>query len=265
MIMYLVSILLLFIFFIPSFAGIEVKVNGEKVESINNTVFTSIDDVVHLEHSANQSIQWVRYKPVLESYDVSMSLRPAMVIYKKEKVKYAQSIQLNKLEPGTYWFGQDIKADSLISANPVHFIHKDIIQLVVREDDTYTGYLTELLNLPFILPPRSVSSYGHQTDLRIGTDCAELAIYGQRRMGKDIPYCGPRNIYNYLDRSDKIKAGAILHFGFQVSVVYQDLDHDGNMDPEDLLIQAYKNKVEIVSLANSGLKDYPYQVWYWKE
>ena len=71
---------------------------------------------------------------------------------------------------------------------------------------------------------------GHQTDLRVCVDCAELAIYGKRRQGFNIPYCGPRGINNYLEEisPDSIFNGCIVHFGDQVDVIYSDEGVKGN-------------------------------------
>ena len=57
----------------------------------------------------------------------------------------------------------------------------------MREDDTFLGYLTELYNTPYIWA--SAGSAGvHQADRHIGSDCADLMVYGMRRAGKKIDY-----------------------------------------------------------------------------
>lgn len=60
-------------------------------------------------------------------------------------------------------------------------------RVTVRKDDTFLGYLTELYNTPYIWA--SAGSKGiHQADRNIGSDCADLMVYGMRRAGKDIDY-----------------------------------------------------------------------------
>lgn len=60
-------------------------------------------------------------------------------------------------------------------------------RVTVRKDDTFLGYLTELYNTPYIWA--SAGSKGvHQADRSIGSDCADLMVYGMRRAGKDIDY-----------------------------------------------------------------------------
>ena len=69
---------------------------------------------------------------------------------------------------------QPIKEDTLSSINILD--RPGVFQLIKRDSDDYVGYLEELLTVPFVMPPRLLHS-GHQTDLRLGVDCAELAIY----------------------------------------------------------------------------------------
>ena len=59
---------------------------------------------------------------------------------------------------------------------------ENTLEIVVRRDDTYVGYATELIGVPFVFWPKEVVG-GHQTDLRMGADCAATVIYGKRRMG----------------------------------------------------------------------------------
>ncbi|MEM6773147.1 MAG: hypothetical protein AAF597_21420, partial [Bacteroidota bacterium] len=70
---------------------------------------------------------------------------------------------------------------------------KDLMKVVLREGDDYLGYLSELRNLPYIFG--SAHRYGsHQAELGIGVDCADLAIYGLRRMGHELRYRSSRTL-----------------------------------------------------------------------
>lgn len=66
-------------------------------------------------------------------------------------------------------------------------LSKDVFRVTVRQDDTYKGYLTELLNTPYIFGSDGPAGR-HQADLLIGSDCADLTVYAARRAGKDVPY-----------------------------------------------------------------------------
>ena len=124
------------------------------------------------------------------------------------------------------------------------FMESSALQVIYRSDDSFLGYLSELMRSPFILYPKKTVC-GHQTDLLIGSDCAEFVIYGFRRLGVDIPYCGPRNIDQYLiplSENDVILPGDILHYGSQVAVYYEDKGIIGKIDGDDILLQSYGSK-----------------------
>ncbi|MCL2704371.1 MAG: hypothetical protein FWE91_12340 [Defluviitaleaceae bacterium] len=121
------------------------------------------------------------------------------------------------------------------------FLENGILQIVYRGDDSYLGYLSELMHSPFIMYPKN-TAYGHQTDLLIGSDCAAFVIYGMRRMGLDIPYCGPQNIHKYLiplSDDDTIKPGDILHYGSHLAVYYENKGMADSIDDDDILLQSY--------------------------
>lgn len=177
-----------------------------------------------------------------------------------DKFKLLDTFKLGTI----YITDKPVSFDTIATVNIMNNDCCEIMQLVKTEHDDYLGYLEELINVPFILPPRHLSGYGHQTDHRIAVDCAELAIYGKRRQGYNIPYCGPLRIVRYLQKIDSISSGAIIHYGFQVSVVYQDRGIPGILDDEDLLIHAYENKAEIVTLGKTNLKNKKYIPYIWK-
>ncbi len=167
-----------------------------------------------------------------------------------------------------------------------------VVQIVRRKDETYIGYLTELLNTPFIIAPMVTGDGYHETDIRMGSDCAAFAIYGRRREGYQVSYCGPRGIYKYLREIGKgpllpkkalntetyvnkdsqsikvgvdgIERGDIVHFGDQVSVFYEDLGLNGLLDKDDLLFQCYKDAPHITSIAHSGFYPKPIRIFKWK-
>lgn len=164
-----------------------------------------------------------------------------------------------------------------------------LLQVIYRSDDSYFGYLTELFNTPFILSPRRIDGY-HQTNERIGSDCAAFAIYGKRRQGYDVFYGGPRGIYNYLEpvidsviyldmhskdgiykdvnknpisTINTLKAGDIIHFKEQVSVFYKDEGILGLLDENDLLIQSYDKTPYITTIKDNGFYKKPFKIFRW--
>jgi hypothetical protein len=64
---------------------------------------------------------------------------------------------------------------------------RDVMRVTFRKDDSYLGYLTELLNTPYIFGSAGPDG-DNQTDNLIGSDCADFAVYGRRRMGQKTAF-----------------------------------------------------------------------------
>ncbi|HAA10273.1 MAG TPA: hypothetical protein DCE41_00720 [Cytophagales bacterium] len=247
--------------------GLSTAVNQE-VPVKRQTVTLGTQDSVTVW--AEAPVYWVVYQPVLREYD---NLKEGA--WHLEEIEYqpvllssvATTKQTFRLSAGTYLVGTqtDTTLNPIATIHPLHLQRTGTLQMVVQESDDYVGYLTELLGLPFVIPPKLLGNYGHQTDLRVGTDCAELAIYGRRRMGHPVPYGGPRGIREFLVPTDSVVPGTVVHYGFQVSVVYQDRGQPGLLDAEDLLIHAYQTQVAIERLGDVALWGMPYQLYQWKE
>ncbi|HET8859293.1 hypothetical protein [Marivirga sp.] len=260
----MIYLLILVSFFEPS-NNIKVIVNEQELTE-SSTVFVRQNDRVDL--MTKKQGRWVFYQPVFREYDnlKNGALTISEIEYQIKPLKSDLTDQISlKFSSGTYIIGISNSDTALSTFEPLHLTRKDIIQIVVREEDSYLGYLTELIGLPFVLPPKSLGVYGHQTDLRVGTDCAELAIYGARRMGFNIPYCGPRGILDYVELTDELKMGTIIHYGYQVSVLYEDHGIRGELDNEDLLIHAYQDRVSIEKLGDIELSKKEYKLYKWKE
>ena len=67
-----------------------------------------------------------------------------------------------------------------------------VMRVTFRRDDSYLGHLTELFNVPYVFGSAGDASRpdDHQTDNLVGVDCADLVVYGQRRLGRALPYLG---------------------------------------------------------------------------
>lgn len=241
-------------------------------------------------------IQWKQIVPVYQEY--CRKVENALP-YHSIAVKYESKLLdekgwvldirkvLGSTAYGTYYFqgqlaspekGEVETKNSFYSEVPLYLLkNQGIVQVVIRKDDSYIGYLTELMNTPFILGPSRTPSGIHQTDSRMGCDCAAFAIYGKRREGFQVPYCGPQGIYCYLediaqselqpDREGiyrdsagkpfyitikKLAPGDILHFKEQVSVFYKDMGILGVLDKDDLVIQSYGTGPYITTLEKNG-------------
>jgi hypothetical protein len=193
------------------------------------------------------------------------------------------------LEPISYLYSQILKSGELRlsditidgfgsyyvqlvpgKAAPVNFesvsaslIAPDVLQIIFRSEDSYLGYLSELMRSPFIMYPKQ-TALGHQTDLLIGSDCAEFAIYGMRRLGFDIPYCGPHKLYQYLTQiseNDPVLPGDILHYGSQVAVYYESESKSGKIGDDDILLQSYGAKPYFTTIRENSMIFGDYKIY----
>lgn len=146
------------------------------------------------------------------------------------------------------------------------------IEVVVRKNDSYTGYLSELKGVPFVLLPLNAGNGVHQTDARLGADCVALVIYGQRRMGVSIPYVAPPALKSFMKRVPvrpdgrwNISQGDVLHFGFQTAVVYEDRKPYGTLNDGDLIIHTYHGRAEVVRFGDLTYRHHPYDVLRWPQ
>jgi hypothetical protein len=141
-------------------------------------------------------------------------------------------------------------------------------EVVIRRDNSYVGYVTELIGTPFVFLPKKTKQ-GHQTDLRLGADCVATLIYGQRRLGLRIPYVGPGGLDHFTqvvprkDNQQPIAQGDLLHFGGQTAVVSKDLPPVGLLNNEDLIIHSYHQLVEEIPLFKATYARAPFEVRRW--
>jgi len=206
-------------------------------------------------------------------------------------------------ETGTFYLGVEIgnvseplpsPLEGFAESSPLHHKYRyRVIQIVRRKDDSYLGYLTELCGTPFIIGPRMTDLGVHETDARMGSDCAAFAIYGKRRQGYRVPYCGPLGIDRYLTAIESgplrpiplehtevyitpdnrqvrtgpggLRPGDIVHFQEQVSVFYCDVGIKGVFDKDDLLLQCYGSRPTITTLEDSGFYHLPLYIYRWRD
>ena len=259
--------------------AISAKLNHAEFSGISSYEIC-LADTLELNNNSGPG-QWYIINPLHREYSNFNNGHPhslAEIEYTMEYINTTDSKSLNVKEYikqcGTYYFARlserrkNELPDTLKEALPLQEKYRgEIVQVVVRKDDSYIGYLYELLGTPFILPPKYIHGYGHQTDLRIGCDCAEFVIYGKRRQGFDIPYCGPRNIYSYLDEinESELKKGDIVHFGEQVSLFFEDKGIINKFDKDDILLQSYDSTAYFTTVENCGFYHYPKRFYRWKK
>jgi hypothetical protein len=141
-----------------------------------------------------------------------------------------------------------------------------LLQVVVRRDDTYVGYLTEQLGTPFVYAPARLPAGRHQTDERAGADCAALVVYGRRRMGERVRYVAPGGLLPYVEPigDGPVQRGDVLHFGFQTAVLSEDRPPLGTLDAFDLVIHTYHGVAEEVPFGTLPYRGARVELLRWK-
>ena len=263
------------------------------------------------EVSARQArfpVFWSRAKPTYKKggYDnVENAPKDRFAVY-KDDIPYAVEplpigaslIVLGDVAPsnasGTYYIKALTSPAERSEFRTTSAIHKenDFLQVVVRPDDSYLGYARELWGTPFIMCPKKMENGLHQTDERVGSDCAELAIYARRRMGFPVPYCGPKGLYPYLEpvvsglftrKKDSaevlmvsgkgetvavgdggLNPGDLLHYGTQVAVFYEDVGVIGLLDGADIVLQSYGETPHFSTLLENEKIFGGFQIFRWK-
>ena len=154
---------------------------------------------------------------------------------------------------------------------------KDVHRVTFRLDDSYLGYVTELVGTPYIFGSAGPDGR-NQSDLLIGADCADLAVYGQRRLGKKVDYTSTYGIDQQAPlvgavlgpdgRDDQgkpvpVKRGDVLHFpsSRHVAVLWEDKPPLGVLDPGDLMLHTCWDPPKIEPIgANERCASFPMRV-----
>jgi hypothetical protein len=145
--------------------------------------------------------------------------------------------------------------------------------VVNRADDTYLGFLYELYNTPYIYGSKRIKG-GHQSDLLVGSDCADFTVYGKRRQRgkKNFGYTYTGGLYKlaskrwkvsldaeefYIDKKTRrltfgpegtVRPGDLINFdGGHVGALVKD-DGDGYLDTGDYVMHTLFREPETVPI-----------------
>jgi len=129
----------------------------------------------------------------------------------------------------------------------------EALRVAFRRDDTYLGYLTELFNTPYIFGS-SNEGKRHQTDELVGADCADLCVYGARRMGLKVGYTSTYDLEKIAplvgvmtsaaaplpigDGPKQVHVGDVIYFpgSRHVAALYEDREPKGVLDENDVML-----------------------------
>lgn len=159
----------------------------------------------------------------------------------------------------------------------------DIRKVTLRPDDSYLGYMAELAGLPYVFGSAAQGRQPHQAERRIGVDCADLMIYGLRRLGHDVGYrssrtLGPvsralvprvearrQGVYMQGGRAVPVgprgvQPGDWIIFDGHVGAFVRDRGRVGVLDEEDLLMHIAWKELAVETLAASGYGGVSFEV-----
>lgn len=178
-------------------------------------------------------VMWYAVEPVYESYtnDVTPEgIKYARITYRERKIKEGWKLE-NFQKPGTYRFCVKVKYKRAILKTPGKKavskmgIRENVFRLSIRKDDTFTGWATMFLGVPYI--DRSASIHNeepaekHQCERCIGCDYADFVLAVYRRYlkfkGKDV------DKITYTNATGLLKYGEIIHAMGEIT-----MDNAGN-------------------------------------
>lgn len=154
-----------------------------------------------------------------------------------------------------------------------------VARVSIRRDDTYLGFLTEMYGQPYVWASAGMSDKSHQSERLEGSDCADLMVYGVRRMGKAISYtwtgglskvtkllaAGTRDERGvYRDRDGRplpfTQIGDLVLFPRHVGALSVDKGTKGVLDDQDIMMHTLFDSPKEQPIADSGYAQYAIEV-----
>jgi hypothetical protein len=153
------------------------------------------------------------------------------------------------------------------------------MRVTVRRDDSFLGFMTEMYGQPYVWASAGLSDKTHQSERLEGSDCADLMIYGARRLGKQVAYTwtgglpgvtkllasGTRDAKGvYRDGNGKAlpytQEGDLVLFPRHVGALAGDRGEKGVLDDQDLMLHTLFDSPKEQAIADSGYADKPVEV-----
>lgn len=154
-----------------------------------------------------------------------------------------------------------------------------VMRVTIRRDDSYLGFLTEMYGQPYVWASAGLSDKTHQSERLEGSDCADLMVYGARRMGKRVSYtwtgglpkvtkllaAGTRDDQGiYRDKAGNplpyTQDGDLVLFPRHVGALFADRGTKGVLDDQDLVIHTLFDSPKEQAIADTGYAHYPVEV-----
>lgn len=139
----------------------------------------------------------------------------------------------------------------------------DVFRVAIRRDDSLIGFATELINTPYIFGSAGPDGR-NQSDLLIGSDCADFIVYARRRMGKKAEYTSSYALDRQAPELKKgpARAGDIVHFPSMrhVAILFEDREPRGVVDENDLILHTCWAPPTVQRIGDTSCVAPPYRV-----
>ncbi len=154
-------------------------------------------------------------------------------------------------------------------------LKRGIATVRFRRDDTPVGYMTELINVPYVYGSSTTTGRDkdHQAERGVGSDCADMVIYGWRRAGKKQGYTWTGGLKSRSKRRAWVTAlkggkyrtadGKPIKFGRDVRVgdmflwsghvaVIAEKDKTGYLTPNTMILQTVIESTALIPFKKVG-------------
>jgi cell wall-associated NlpC family hydrolase len=140
----------------------------------------------------------------------------------------------------------------------------EVYRVAVRRDDSLIGFATELINTPYIFGSAGPDGR-NQSDLLIGSDCADLIVYARRRSGKKATYTSSYDIDRQaplLKEGKTPRPGDLVHFpgSRHVAILFEDREPIGVVDENDLILHTCWAPPTVQRMGDTDCVSRPYRV-----
>jgi hypothetical protein len=159
-----------------------------------------------------------------------------------------------------------------------------VTRVTIRRDDSFLGYLTEMYGQPYIWASAGLSDKSHESEHLEGSDCADLMVYGARRMGKNVAYTWTGGLPSvtkllagggtrgedgvYRDKAGKplpfTGVGDLVLFPRHVGALAKDRGTIGVLDDQDIMLHTLFDSPKEQAIADSGYADTKVELRRWK-
>ncbi|MFT5633425.1 MAG: hypothetical protein ACI9SQ_001143 [Rubritalea sp.] len=258
---------------------LEIRTAQQSIDKVWRLQHVKLDDI-WLKSPVEEviKVRWWLHRPVHRSYNIIPNSRlgkgfaenaPAYVVSHRTLIAETQD---QALASRTWRKYLHTKAELGIVKMQAELVMKnssvftDVIEIRVRRQDGFLGALEEQFGSPYVFGIGSFRQAGESgAETLLGNDCANFLIYAFRRNGKQLPWCNPAQIKQFLEPiKETVKVGDTVHLGSHVAVLYEDKGTLGKLDDRDILVHHLSGFPECITLGKLA-KGKPYTAMRYRQ